>query len=240
MKRSDSKRGEWLPIPTQKKILNRQSAKEKVYTELKNWIITGIVKPGEKLLDADIAEYFSVSRTPVREALQLLQTQKLVKVSPGRSTVVSDIETDQFRSWYQTLALLQGFAAELACAHVTESDLQELETMNDKYRHALAHEEISAVIDADAKLHGIILRMSGYEILREFSNSLMLHIERVEYLYFAWVKAHSQSSQTHQEIIDSLRAGDRDRARECMKRNWLTSMEVYEQKLCEPAQKVVS
>ena len=223
-----------MPIPAQPMKLYRQSAKEKVYSELKKWIITGVVKSGEKLIDSDIAEYFSVSRTPVREALQLLEMQKLVKVWPGRGTVVSPIEIDSFRSWYQTLALLQGFAAELACDHITEGDLKELDEMNERYRHALAHEEISAVIAADSLLHGIILRVSGNGILKEFSDILLSHIERVEYQYFKWVKAHSQSSQTHQEIISCLRARDRDRAREAMRNNWLCSMEIYEQRLGEP------
>ena len=223
-----------MPIPVEPMKLNRSSAKEKVYAELKNWIITGVVKSGEKLIDSDIAEYFAVSRTPVREALQLLESQKLVKVWPGRGTVVSPVEIDSFRSWYQTLALLQGFAAELACEYITEEDLEELEEMNERYRHALAHEEISAVIAADAQLHGIILRVSGNEILKEFSDILLSHIERVEYLYFKWVKAHSQSSQTHQELINCLRARDGQRARECMQRNWLCSMEIYEQRLSDP------
>lgn len=56
------------------------------------------MKPGEKILDSELASYFNVSRTPVREALQLLQNQKLVCVIPGRATVVADLDVEDFEN----------------------------------------------------------------------------------------------------------------------------------------------
>ena len=73
-----------MPIPERPQALQRQSAKSVVYQTVCDWIITGVMKPGEKILDSELASYFNVSRTPVREALQLLQNQKLVCVIPGR------------------------------------------------------------------------------------------------------------------------------------------------------------
>ena len=68
-----------MPLPTGDLSFDRRSAKQKVYETVKDWIIEGQFKPGEKVSDVEIAEYFNVSRTPVREALQLLEAQKLVK-----------------------------------------------------------------------------------------------------------------------------------------------------------------
>ena len=73
-----------MPIPERPQALQRQSAKSVVYQTVCDWIITGVMKPGEKILDSELASYFNVSRTPVREALQLLQNQKLVCVIPAR------------------------------------------------------------------------------------------------------------------------------------------------------------
>ena len=67
-----------MPIPERPQALQRQSAKSVVYQTVCDWIITGVMKPGEKILDSELASYFNVSRTPVREALQLLQNQKLL------------------------------------------------------------------------------------------------------------------------------------------------------------------
>ena len=65
-----------VPIPERTQALQRQSAKSVVYQTVCDWIITGVLEPGEKILDSELGEYFSVSRTPVREALQLLQKSK--------------------------------------------------------------------------------------------------------------------------------------------------------------------
>ena len=67
-----------MPIPTKPENLQRLSAKNIIYQALCDWIISGEMLPGEKLMDMELARHFSVSRTPVREALQMLETQKLV------------------------------------------------------------------------------------------------------------------------------------------------------------------
>ena len=102
-----------MPIPERPQALQRQSAKSVVYQTVCDWIITGVMKPGEKILDSELAPYFNVSRTPVREALQLLQNQKLVCVIPGRTTVVADLDVEDFEKCYRPLAEIDALAAEL-------------------------------------------------------------------------------------------------------------------------------
>ena len=100
-----------MPIPERPQALQRQSAKSVVYQTVCDWIITGVMKPGEKILDSELASYFNVSRTPVREALQLLQNQKLVCVIPGRTTVVADLDVEDFEKCYRPLAEIDALAA---------------------------------------------------------------------------------------------------------------------------------
>ena len=81
-----------MPIPENVENLRRVSAKSSIYQVVCSWIITGVLKPGEKIVDSELAKRFNVSRTPVREAIQILEGQKLVYVVPGRATVVADID----------------------------------------------------------------------------------------------------------------------------------------------------
>ena len=103
-----------MPIPENVENLRRVSAKSSIYQVVCSWIITGVLKPGEKIVDSELAKRFNVSRTPVREAIQILEGQKLVYVVPGRATVVADIDPADIEKCYRTLAELQGLAAELA------------------------------------------------------------------------------------------------------------------------------
>ena len=77
-----------MPIPTNFAVPGRISAKDRSFSQIQRWIIDGTLQPGEKLNDADLAGALGVSRTPIREALQLLEGQGLVEMHPGKDTRV--------------------------------------------------------------------------------------------------------------------------------------------------------
>ena len=76
-----------MPIPKQVSYEAPKSAKMRIYEALREWIIDGTLQPGEKILDSEISQYFSVSRTPVREAIQMLAEQKLIEIRPGKEKI---------------------------------------------------------------------------------------------------------------------------------------------------------
>lgn len=220
-----------MPVPSQKKSIERLSAKERIYQTIRDWIIEGVLEPNEKLSDIELSEYFAVSRTPVREAFQLLEAQKLVRVQPGKATVVTAINFENLQEWYLPLAYLQGLGAELACRHITGEQLAELEQLNAAFATAISSGEIAAILKADAAFHGRIMELGGNQYLIEFSQTLFLHIQRIEHAYFKWTTESGQSIRTHQALIEALRRGDEAAAGLEMKSNWLKTMAHYEQKL---------
>ena len=146
-----------MPIPERPQALQRQSAKSVVYQTVCDWIITGVMKPGEKILDSELASYFNVSRTPVREALQLLQNQKLVCVIPGRTTVVADLDVEDFEKCYRPLAEIDALAAELACRNLTDAMLEELEQELQASAEANIKGDTAAIITHDTRFHELII-----------------------------------------------------------------------------------
>lgn len=85
-----------MPVPHNFSSPVRMSAKERALSQIQRWIIEGTLEPGEKLIDAELAESLGVSRTPIREALQLLEVQGLVSMHPGKETRVMIIEKKIF------------------------------------------------------------------------------------------------------------------------------------------------
>ena len=73
-----------MPIPVKTPLEKQKTAKERIYIQLREWIINGTLQPEEKISDQEISQYFSVSRTPAREAIQMLADQKLVEIYPGK------------------------------------------------------------------------------------------------------------------------------------------------------------
>ena len=173
-----------MPVPQGSGVINRKSARQAVYEEVCDWIITGVLEPGEKILDSELGEYFHVSRTPVREALQQLQSQKLVLVMPGRATVVAPLDPMDIEQCYKPLAELQALAAELACGKLTQEDFFELECALRDAKAAGEKDDAAAVMACDERFHEMIVQAAGNAYVTEFSGTLMLHIRRIKYHYF--------------------------------------------------------
>ncbi len=155
----------------------------------------------------------------------------MVRVQPGKATVVTAINFENLQEWYLPLAYLQGLGAELACRHITGEQLAELEQLNAAFATAISSGEIAAILKADAAFHGRIMELGGNQYLIEFSQTLFLHIQRIEHAYFKWTTESGQSIRTHQALIEALRRGDEAAAGLEMKSNWLKTMAHYEQKL---------
>ena len=103
-----------MPLPNSLNEENRQPTKAYILETMQHWITVMQLRPGEKISDTEIAEYFNVSRTPVREVLKMLEQQKLIYIYPGRATVVADLALDDIESYYLPMQTLQCLAVRLA------------------------------------------------------------------------------------------------------------------------------
>ncbi|RMD94589.1 MAG: GntR family transcriptional regulator, partial [Alphaproteobacteria bacterium] len=88
----------------------------------------GVYRPGDRLVESELAERFGMSRTPIREALQRLETQSLL-ARDGRSLIVASLDHNQLSELYLVRAELEGLAARLAARHATEEEIQVLQEM---------------------------------------------------------------------------------------------------------------
>lgn len=214
-----------MPIPKKDSTLQRKSAKDLVYETLCDWIIRGEMMPGEKLLDTELAAYFSVSRTPVREALQRLEAQKLIKVTPGRATTVEAVDKNDIEKCYIPLAEIQGLAVRLAAPRLTEAQLARLEEVQSEFEEACRADQAEQAICCDNKFHEIILQAADNEYIMEFSHMLQLHVQRIKYHYFRRDMLRKTSVEHHRDILDTLENRDADRGAELMRSHWLYVME---------------
>ena len=220
-----------MPIPSKVAAFKRQSAKMKIYLTLRDWIINGTMQPGERLNDAELADCFSVSRTPIREAIQMLETQKLVTVIPNKLTVVSEIEIGQLEKLYQPLAHLQALGAQICCQQMTSGQLQELIQIDRSIRSSIDTGDVNATLQRDVDFHSKILKIADNEYIEQFSDTLMMHIQRLEYCYFKKGDIPLNSFASHQGILRAFQMRDPDAAFQATLENWLSTMYRYEAKM---------
>lgn len=126
-----------MPIPQNYKKQGRVSAKSLVLNQLQDWIIEGVLQPDEKINDGELAEALGVSRTPVREALQILELSGLVEMVPGQKTKIAPIQLDDIPIIYETMAGLHSIIGKQALQHTTEADLKLLSEINNDFQYSI-------------------------------------------------------------------------------------------------------
>lgn len=217
-----------MPIPQKKQQEKPRTAKERVYTTVREWIIDGTFQPGEQIIDQDIAAYFSVSRTPVREAIQMLADQKLLEILPGKATRVTTISLEEAMSNYRVSAELSALALEMAYPKIDDAVLLELLHIDHNFDAAGRSRNVKAAIALDEQFHHRIFELAGNYFLSEFSRILESHSRRIENIYFS--QNDDISFQSHKEILAALKRKDLPSAQNAMRRNWLHTVELLREK----------
>ncbi|MFG6117800.1 MULTISPECIES: GntR family transcriptional regulator [Thalassobacillus] len=214
-----------MPIPTNHSKPVRQSAKENAFNQIQQWIIEGTLRPGEKLNDTELANALGSSRTPVRESLQLLEVQGFVKMFPGKSTEVTEIEREAIKDLLPPLAALQSLSAELAIDHITADQLAQLENINERFAELISANHAYDALKVDEEFHQVIIDISKNTYIKNMVASLQAHVRR--HFFHNSIILAERSIEEHKVILAAMRDGDKDKAAAIMKDNWLRTVEDF-------------
>lgn len=209
-----------MPVPADNAPISRRSTREVVYERLRVWVEEGQLAPGEVIKEAEIAQRLGVSRTPVREALQILEQHGLVEMRAGRVTRVTDTTPEDIALVYAPLSALQALAADIATPKATEADMAEMCAQNDRLLAAVDANDAVAAREADRAFHDVLLRRAANRYLSAAIEPMLTHIRRLEALYFTGHEPGHRSYEEHRRIIAAVAAGDADAARETTRANF--------------------
>lgn len=140
----------------------RRSTVEYIADELRAAVMSGHLEPGEQLGEADLAEHFSVSRGPLREAMQRLVSEGILHAITNRGVFVSELTLDDVRDVYRTRSVIERGALEVVLADGRRGETaDELESVVQRMRRAAAKGDGPAVSDADQHFHEVLVEASG-------------------------------------------------------------------------------
>ncbi len=210
-----------MPIPNSPKDIDRVSAQQQIYTTLKDWIVDGTLMPGEMLNDSEIAKYFSVSRTPVREAILLLAQRDFVKIMPSKGTKVTETSEEEATFIYEAISCLSAEIARLAVHKQQPGDVEHLKRLNDIFASAIQSGEYAKTLEADTNFHNYIIKMAANPYIENCWSQILPHAKRYELLYFTSGNNKKQSVQDHDAIIQAISDSDEEAAACCSKQNWI-------------------
>lgn len=192
---------------------NYKPLRDIVFDYMKNAIITGELKPGERLMEVQLAEKLGVSRTPVREAIRKLELEGLVVMVPRKGAYVSDLDTRDLLNVLEIRGSLEGLAASLAAERITDEEIRELNSIVDEFYKSIETNDHEALVKCDKAFHDLIFAASRNDKLVQIMNNLQEHVHRFRVRYINEEKKSKKLYQEHKKILESLEERNADNAR---------------------------
>ncbi|MET9433757.1 GntR family transcriptional regulator [Streptomyces sp. NPDC006551] len=189
--------------------------RDRVYEALLELITTRALRPGQHLVESELAGHLGVSRQPVREALQRLNTEGWVDLRPAQGAFVhepTDEEADQLLS---VRTLLEAEAARLAAANAGSAGIAALEELCARGEQAVADDDVDLVVATNAAFHAKVMELAGNLVLAELAGQVD---RRVRWYYTPVARQRGgQSWKEHRALIDAISARDEARATAVMR-----------------------
>ncbi|MFB6835876.1 GntR family transcriptional regulator [Streptomyces sp. NPDC056361] len=187
------------------------SLRERVYVELRERIIEAEYPAGTRLVEREIAEELRVSRVPVREAMQRLESEGFLSVRPRRGSVVADFGPRDAAHLFDVRENLEGLAARLAARHATPAQLRDLEGLLARARTAAESGRLREAVSLNADFHRRIVELSGNPLLADLMAPLDSRLRRL----FRLTSAQSDGEPmcgAHERLYAAVRDRDEDGA----------------------------
>lgn len=192
---------------------HRQTARDLVASVLRDEILTGVLKPGDRLMAPELAARFSVSQTPAREAIQSLQADGLVTISSYKNARVAYLDADECEEVYLMREALEKLAARLGAANTTDDQLAEMQAHLDEMAQAAKSRDIDRFVRADREFHRVQFAAAGRPKLWERIIGLRLAGERYTRLSYQELPQEMDGSvPRHLALLETLREHDPEAA----------------------------
>ncbi|MGH3313970.1 MAG: GntR family transcriptional regulator [Streptomyces sp.] len=204
-----------LPEGAMPKLQRPGPLRERVYDALLELITTRALRPGQHLVESELAHHLGVSRQPVREALQRLNTDGWVDLRPAQGAFVHEPTEEEADQLLTVRTLLEAEAARLAAVNAEPAGIAELEELCARGEAAVARDEVEAVVEANAAFHARVMGLAGNAVLAELAGQVD---RRVRWYYTPVARQRgAQSWIEHRELIAAIAAGDGSRATQVMR-----------------------
>ena len=199
--------------------LEPRALSRRIVEQLKRGIVGGELRPGDRVLETDLAEQLGVSRGPVREAFRQLEQEGLLVSYPHRGTFVASVPEDEIEEVYALRAQIEVYAARRVVARQPEEAARALQEIVDAMEEAARAGDLPDLADRDLQFHDTLLALSGYQGLHRIWRSMDGLVRARTYARLAAMndpELVARTARIHQPIVDAIRAGDADAAAEAV------------------------
>jgi len=203
------------PVRLQLPPLNSASLRDQAYALLKNAITdTDIYDPRQELRldERQLTKALGVSRTPVREALSILEQEGFLRTIPRRGIFIVRKSKRQIIEMVQMWAALESMAARLATLHAPDSEIAKLRHLFDSFENSPPSEHISEYSDANIAFHQAVIKLGGSQLIEDATRNLLIHVRAIRRATIIQSDRAARSIIDHLKIIEALERRDTELA----------------------------
>ncbi|MCI8391176.1 MAG: GntR family transcriptional regulator [Roseburia sp.] len=181
-----------------------------VFHTLREAILKGELKPGERLMEIQLSNRLGVSRTPIREAIRMLEQEGLAVTIPRKGAQVAKMTEKDMEDVLQIREALDELAASIACEQISKEELAELRDTMLEFEESTTTGDVQRIAEADVRFHDIIYQATGNPRLVNILNNLREQMYRYRVEYLKDEKSYPVLVQEHRQIIEGLAARNKE------------------------------
>jgi DNA-binding GntR family transcriptional regulator len=201
---------------------------DEVTRRLREQIIRGELKPGQRIVEREIAQKIGVSRTPVREAVRRLESEGLLAITPNKGAIVTSLDLDDMKEIYLMRSVLEGLAARAAADYVTDEDLAELHEIQDAIREAVQARRYSLLNEINTSFHFRLYDISPWARLNQVIKSLWMDVKRMRATTLSWPGRAERVVEEHELILQLLKDKNAQAVEEAVRTHVMNALKTLE------------
>ncbi|WDV46005.1 GntR family transcriptional regulator [Clostridiaceae bacterium M8S5] len=194
---------------------NYKPLREIVFNHLREAIIKGVLKPGERLMEIQLAEKLGVSRTPVREAIRKLELEGLVIMVARKGAYVADVSLNDIINIFEIRGALEELAAQLATERISDQELMLLQAKHAEFEACFYKDDNDLKLQKDIEFHDIIYKATRNNRLISMLDGLREQIGRYRKTYMNSFDLAHKAGVEHEKLLSAIVNKDGNVAKEC-------------------------
>jgi DNA-binding GntR family transcriptional regulator len=189
-------------------LIKPQGLHKLVVEQIQQMIIEGALAPGTRLNERLLCEKLGVSRTPLREALKILAALGLVELLPNRGAAVVQLSAQDIAETFEVISHLEAMAGELACARITDAEINEIRALHFEMLACHARRDLPAYYRTNQSIHDLINRAARNEVLREIYVTVNSRVKALRFSSNLDRERWDSAVREHSTMIEALEARD--------------------------------
>jgi len=205
-------------------LLESKLMSTKIAEILRENIISGNLKPGEKINEYQLSQALNISRPPIREAFRTLVSEGLVISVPRKGVYVSKLPSKEVKEIYQIKSMMESFAARLAIPIIKEKEIIKLETILNLMKERIKEDNFEEIQNSNIEFHRMMIKMSKNEKLINLYESIVLPIRRYQRIGLSAPSSWETSLKEHKSMVKAIKSKNINLAERLTREHTMSAM----------------